>query len=72
MLGVSQARARLETPCRGLQKKSRNRYGTMTLATDTTDTTGDDPRASLALWDYRRRVHDSYQSARQGVSSEEA
>jgi hypothetical protein len=42
-----------------------------TLETDPTDATGDDPRARLDLWDYRRRVHESYWSARQGGSGEE-
>lgn len=43
----------------------------MTLTTDTSDATGDEPRASFALWDYRRRVHESYRSAREGGPGEE-
>jgi hypothetical protein len=43
----------------------------MTLETDPTDAIGDDTRASLDLWDYRRRVHEIYSSVRQGGSGQE-
>lgn len=43
----------------------------MTLETGPTDATGDDPRGSLDLWDYRRRVHEIYRSGREGGSGEE-
>ena len=43
----------------------------MTLDMDPTDATGEDPGASFDLWDYRRRVHEAYRSARQGGSGEE-
>lgn len=43
----------------------------MTLTTDTTDATGDEPLATLDLWDYRLRVHESYRSAREGGPGEE-
>lgn len=43
----------------------------MAPETNRSDTTGDDPRASLDLWDYRRRVHDRYLLARRGGPGEE-
>lgn len=43
----------------------------MTFETEPTDATGDDPQATLDLWDYRRRVHESYSSVREGGPGEE-
>ncbi|MGQ0847983.1 MAG: DUF1684 domain-containing protein [Actinomycetota bacterium] len=36
------------------------------------DATGVDPRASLDLWDYRRRVHEMYGAVRHGRGGEDA
>lgn len=43
----------------------------MALDTSLADVTGEDPRASFDLWDYRCLVHESYRSAREGGSGEE-